>query len=70
MDQRLFGLLLFAMQVQQAFAGFGSGLSQSFDAGLGVGNLRQARLRACLQFVDERREAAGFLAQHGDGLAL
>ncbi len=42
-DEGFFGLLLLAMKAQQAFAGFGRGAAQRFDAGFGFGDLRGAR---------------------------
>ncbi len=68
--ERFFGLFLFAMQPQQAFASFGSALAQHFNASFGLRDLRHARLRVGLQFFNARSKPGGLFAQHGDGLPL
>ncbi len=68
MNQRFFGLFLFAVQAQQTFTRRGSGFAQNLNASFGLRDLRHARLRLALQFFHARGKAGGFFAQHRDGL--
>ncbi len=70
MNQSFLRLFLFAVQPQQAFAGFAGGLGQHFDGAFRFGNLRQPRLCLRLQFLHTSRKAARFFAQHSHAVAL
>ena len=51
MNERFFGLLLFAMQTKETLAGFGGRAAQSFDARFSGGNLCRAGFGAICEFI-------------------